>query len=59
MKKTYPRRKFIRQLAVAGAVAGAINPNLEIFAKAKSGKVRIGMIAVGLRGQTHLAEMLK
>jgi len=59
LKKTYPRRKFIRQLAVAGAVAGAINPNLEIFAKAKSGKVRIGMIAVGLRGQTHLAEMLK
>ena len=59
MQKSYNRRKFVKQVAIAGAVAGTINPSLKLFANNKPGKIRIGMIAVGLRGQTHLAEMLK
>ncbi len=59
MPKDYNRRKFVKQVAIAGAVAGAVSPSINLFAKNKSAKIRIGMIAVGLRGQTHLAEMLK
>ena len=59
MQKNYNRRKFVKQVAIAGAVAGTINPSLKLFANNKPEKIRIGMIAVGLRGQTHLAEMLK
>jgi len=32
---------------------------LPVFASAKKDKVRMGMIAVGLRGQSHLEEFLK
>ena len=32
---------------------------LKVFAGVKQTKVRIGLIAVGLRGQLHLSEMLK
>ncbi len=55
--KEIPRRKFMRDSAIAGL--GLISLPNRIFASEKIGKVRIGMIAVGLRGQTHLAEMLK
>lgn len=55
----YNRRDFLKQTALAGAgmvllpsaLTGATNNDVV--------KVRIGMIAVGLRGQLHLSEMLK
>ncbi|MEO6327396.1 MAG: Gfo/Idh/MocA family oxidoreductase [Ginsengibacter sp.] len=54
----YNRRKFIRHSVLAGAVL-SLPKNLQAFAEEKKTKVRIGFIAVGLRGQTHLEEMLK
>jgi hypothetical protein len=59
MPENYTRRKFIRDSAVAGAVASAMNTPLKAFAAEKKSTVRLGMIAVGLRGQSHLEEMLK
>ncbi len=51
-----PRRQFVKDSALAGL--GMLSfPGL---VKAEQGaKIRIGLIAVGLRGQTHLSEMLK
>lgn len=55
----YDRRKFLQQAALATAGVGLMQTPLQLFASEKQNKVRIGMIAVGLRGQTHLSEMLK
>src|SRR5688572_25478987 len=55
----FNRRRFIQQSALAGAGAALLSSPLQLFASEKKTKVRIGMIAVGLRGQTHLSEMLK
>lgn len=53
------RRHFIRQSALTGAgIALAASP-FQLFAAEKKKKVRVGMIAIGLRGQLHLEEMLK
>ncbi|MEO8582548.1 MAG: Gfo/Idh/MocA family oxidoreductase [Flavitalea sp.] len=52
-----PRRQFVKNGTIAGLGMLAFSPKL--FAGEKATKVRIGMIAVGLRGQTHLSEMLK
>jgi hypothetical protein len=52
-----PRRQFVRDSAIAGL--GILSFPNQLFASQKMSKVRIGMIAVGLRGQTHLGEMLK
>jgi hypothetical protein len=59
MKYYYDRRKFLKQTALAGAGAALLQTPLKVFASEKATKVRIGMIAVGLRGQLHLSEMLK
>ena len=55
----YDRRKFLKYSASAGAGLALMNTPLKTFATVKQSKVRIGMIAVGLRGQLHLTEMLK
>lgn len=51
------RREFINQSLLAGAAISLAD--LKAFAEEKRTKVRLGFIAVGLRGQTHLEEMLK
>lgn len=56
---TYSRRNFIRDTTVAGAAVSAIQTPLKAFASEKSTTVRMGMIGVGLRGQSHLEEFLK
>ncbi len=55
----YDRRKFLKYSASAGAGLALMNTPLKTFAAEKQSKVRVGMIAVGLRGQLHLTEMLK
>ncbi len=55
----YDRRKFLKQSVMAGAALGLMQTPLNSFASKDDRKVRIGMIAVGMRGQTHLEEMLK
>ncbi|MGF2410892.1 Gfo/Idh/MocA family protein [Ferruginibacter sp.] len=55
----YDRRKFLQQTAIAGAGITLLQSPLKVFATEKITKVRIGCIAVGLRGQLHLSEMLK
>lgn len=55
----YDRRKFLKQTTLAGAGIALLQSPLKVFAAEKSPGVRIGMIAVGLRGQLHLSEMLK
>lgn len=44
---------------MAGLALSMLNYPVKSFASEKKNKVRIGMIAVGLRGQLHLSEMLK
>lgn len=55
----YNRRNFLKQTTAAGAGITLLQSPLKIFAAEKITKVRIGIIAVGLRGQLHLSEMLK
>src|SRR5215471_16321286 len=59
MKTKYSRRQFVKDVAASGIVMSAIHAPLQVFASAKKEKVRVGMIAVGLRGQSHLEEFLK
>lgn len=47
------RRDFMRSAALAGA-AFTILPSSSVDAKDKDGKIRLGFIGVGLRGQSHL-----
>ena len=53
------RRNFIKNSAVAGAGFALMPSAVNAFTSIKKTKVRVGLIAVGLRGQTHLEEMLK
>jgi len=59
MKFYYDRRQFIKQAGLATAGVALMQTPLKAFASEKVTKVRVGMIAVGLRGQLHLSEMLK
>lgn len=59
MTIVYDRRKFLKQSAAAGAGLALMQTPLRSFATEKGPAVRIGIIAVGLRGQLHLEEMLK
>jgi predicted dehydrogenase len=52
------RRDFIKTSAIAGA-AFTILPSSVLHAKDKDGKIRLGFIGVGLRGQSHLELALK
>ncbi len=53
------RRKFLRDTALASAGFVFLPSALKAYGRVKMEKVRVGMIAVGLRGQLHLEEMLK
>src|SRR5437867_5575303 len=57
--KNMHRRKFIKDTARAGIAISLLNFQIKNFTSEKKNSVRIGMIAVGLRGQSHLEEMLK
>lgn len=59
MRLYYDRRKFLKHSIAAGTGLALMNTPLKNFATEKQAKVRIGMIAVGLRGQLHLSEMMK
>ena len=59
MSSSYNRRKFIKNSAMAGIGVSLLDTPAKLFASENKATVRIGMIATGLRGQTHLEEMLK
>src|SRR3990170_1031961 len=56
---SYDRRNFIKKSLLTGAALSLPNLDFKSYASEKISKVRLGFIAVGLRGQTHLEEMLK
>ncbi len=57
--KNMHRREFIKDTARAGIALSILKMPFNSFTIEKNNSVRIGMIAVGLRGQLHLSEMLK
>lgn len=59
MSSSYDRRKFIKNSALAGIGVSLADTPAKLFANENKSVVRLGMIAVGMRGQTHLEEMLK
>jgi len=56
---TYSRRQFLRDATITGAAISAVNTPLKVMAAEKKSVVRLGMIGVGFRGQSHLEQMLK
>ena len=56
---SYNRREFLKKSLLTSTAVSLTSLNLEAYAEEKATKVRLGFIAVGLRGQTHLEEMLK
>ena len=52
------RRDFVRNISIAGAGIGILNP-LPSFSKPSASKVRLGIIGTGLRGQNHLWNALQ
>lgn len=59
MKRSLDRRAFLRDAALTSAGFMFLPQAMKAYHTVKKDKVRLGMIAVGLRGQTHLEEMLK
>src|SRR5687767_14880487 len=59
MNRFINRRHFIKNSAVAGAGLAFMPAGIMALAPEKKATVRMGIIAVGLRGQLHLEEMLK
>lgn len=57
--KQINRRKFIGSAAIAGAGLSLMPQSIKAMHTIKKDRVRVGVIAVGLRGQLHLEEMLK
>lgn len=57
--KQINRRNFITHTAIAGAGIALMPQSIKAMGMIKKEKVRLGIIAVGLRGQVHLEEMLK
>ena len=53
------RRKFLRDTTLASAGFVFLPSAIKAYGTVKMDKVRVGIIAVGLRGQLHLEEMLK
>lgn len=53
------RRKFVQISSIAGIGALLLPDTLASFQPDEARKVRLGFIAVGFRGQTHIEEMLK
>jgi len=58
MPHAIQRRNFIKQ-TTAASVAIALSSNIKAFASSKMDKIRVGMIGVGLRGQSHLDLLLR
>lgn len=56
---SYDRREFIKKSLLGGAAVSLAHLDLKAFAPVQQNKIRLGFIAVGLRGQTHLEEMCK
>ena len=59
MTPSINRRSFLRDAALTSAGFMFLPQAMKAYNPIKKDKVRIGMIAVGMRGQTHLEEMLK
>ena len=59
MTHSINRRNFISTTALAGAAMAIMPESIKAMSAVKKDKVRVGIIAVGLRGQLHLEEMLK
>jgi hypothetical protein len=59
MSTTINRRDFLRNAALTSAGFAFLPQSIRAMGSTKKDKVRIGIIAVGLRGQLHLEEMLK
>ena len=53
------RRDFISHSSAIAAGALILPNSLFSFGESAKNKLRLGFIAVGFRGQTHIAEMLK
>ena len=59
MNTNYNRRRFVKHAAAAGLVTSVL-PHLSLQgAPVIKDNIRLGFIGVGLRGQSHLEEMLK
>jgi hypothetical protein len=56
---SYDRREFLKKSLLTGTSVSLASLDLKAYAEEKATRVRLGFIAVGLRGQTHLEEMLK
>ena len=52
------RRNFVKNLSITAAGLTMVNP-MKTFAGSAGAKVRLGFIGTGLRGQAHLATVLK
>lgn len=52
------RRKFVKDITLSAAGLALIRPG-HLFAAGATGKVRLGIIGTGLRGQSHLALALR
>lgn len=59
MHNKISRKKFIRNAGMAGIGAAFIPQSLQAFYPEQKAKVRIGMIATGFRGQSHLEEFVQ
>ncbi|MEO6759784.1 MAG: Gfo/Idh/MocA family oxidoreductase, partial [Saprospiraceae bacterium] len=59
MPLSIARRNFLKTTALAGFGALILPGSLFSFPAKPAGKVRIGIIGAGFRGQAHLEEMLK
>lgn len=59
MKHDYSRRKFVRNAVIGSVGFSVVTTPLAAFASEKKPVVRLGMIAVGMRGQSHVNELLK
>ena len=59
MAQSINRRNFIKNTALAGVGFSLLPASLKAFNGNEKNKIRIGIIAVGLRGQLHLEEILK
>ncbi|ASZ15134.1 glycosyl hydrolase [Chitinophaga sp. MD30] len=49
-----PRRNFIKNTVAAGVGLSVLSSSAKLFANEKKAKVRMGLIGVGARGQSHL-----
>ncbi|UCJ08000.1 Gfo/Idh/MocA family oxidoreductase [Chitinophaga pendula] len=53
-KPSLPRRNFIKNTVAAGVGLSVLSSSAKLFANEKKAKVRMGLIGVGARGQSHL-----